>query len=824
MEPDNVSQFANLGISGLSPIQSRYSGSSPFQDDDISRILFFGRSTEAEALLHKILVEDLVVLYSRSGLGKTSLLNAGILKPLRERGFFPMICRVYVGNGSHQSDPLESIYVSIEQSIAKALRNNILGEYREGKKTTLWEYFKTSEIWSPDDILLTPVLILDQFEELFTLHERDKRQAFIEQLGDLVRGSIPKSLWDRHLQPAEAKTDFHYSEAPPKVKILISMREEYLGRLAEMAQDLPSIRKSEFRLTPLQRENAERAIVEPAQVDESRILEIAQKGHLDIRITKPFSYDAEKLREILDFLSNPEESSEGIEQNEVDPTQLQILCQYIEEKIRARLTQEPGKEVVVDNKLLPGKNEMRAAIQNFYDRAIERVQPRSNRRNVLALIENGLISRENRRLSLAQGDIQHRFLVSSETLQDLAKIRLLRPDYRLGDTYYELSHDTLIKPIQQSKENRRSKQKKTLFTVLSIVVAFLGIGTFYLTTIKTMEKVDVLQSKVDNLQQQKQDLGQIIQDTATSFTKRALDYQAMGDYQNAVLLFKEALNIREKTHGHESSETVTSMNNLARVYQAMGDYQKALPLFQEALSIREKTLGQESPDTTDSLKNLVSLYQAMGDNDQAQFLIQRAKIAQSLRKYLSLLSDKKVDEAIGYGAGDNREMLEDMAAGTEYYELKGIELNSSDLKKDLVQASINVVGKKYDKPPWSFSGTVVFKKENAEWKITELDCEPGGQWPWTSQRLIGKKDLLPFSLAKLDLMRNEIYARHGWVFKRSDLQDHFNKEPWYYPRGDQSNRDQVNHQAEKKLTPLENQNIQTIVSREKELKGSSPPD
>ena len=421
MEPQTVSQFADLESSGLSLTQSRYPGSSPFQDDAISRILFFGRATEAEALLHKILVEDLVVLYSRSGLGKTSLLNAGILAPLRERGFFPMICRVYVGNGFQQSDPLESIYLSIEQSIAKGLNQGIVSEYHPGNKTTLWEYFKTLVIWSADDILLTPFLILDQFEELFTLCQREKRQDFAEQLGDLVRGSIPKSLRAQYLQPTAGKSMFPYSEAPPKVKILISLREDYLGRLAELAQDLPAIRRSEFRLTPLQRENAEEAIVKPAELDERQIAAAAKIDPVNLKITKPFSYAPKKLKEILDFLSNPEESLEGMDQNEVEPSQLQILCQYTEEKVQERLSREPGKEVVVDNKLLPGKNEMRAAIQNFYDRAIEKIQPRSKRRNVLALIEKGLISGEKRRLSLAQGDIQDRFHVSPETLGSLPK-------------------------------------------------------------------------------------------------------------------------------------------------------------------------------------------------------------------------------------------------------------------------------------------------------------------------------------------------------------------------------------------------------------------
>ena len=309
----------------------RYPGSPPFQDDDLSRLLFFGREAEAEALFHKILVEDLVVIYGRSGLGKTSLINAGVVQPLRERNFFPVGCRVQTGSTTGE-DPLAAIYTSLEAGMAAAKAKGSIADYREGEKTTLWEYFKTLEVWSAEDRLLTPVVILDQFEELFTLYGREARQALTEQLGDLVRGSIPPEVRNRY-RPEETGGEpvFPYSETPPKIKVLIAMREEYLGQLADLAKELPAIRKNEFRLTPLQREEAEQAIVKPAQV-----------AHPGLRQSPSFAYAPEKLQEMLDFLCNPEESREGVEENEVDPSQLQILCQYIEEKVGERRSREPG--------------------------------------------------------------------------------------------------------------------------------------------------------------------------------------------------------------------------------------------------------------------------------------------------------------------------------------------------------------------------------------------------------------------------------------------------------------------------------------------------
>ena len=56
-----------------------------------------------------------------------------------------------------------------------------------------------------------------------------------------------------------------------------------------------------------------------------------------------------------------------------------------------------------------------------------------------------------------------------------------------------------------------------------------------------------------------------------------------------------------------------------------------------------------------------------------------------------------------------------------------------------------------------------------------------GIWPWTSERLITEYDLQGMSGRDLELMRNEIYARHGWVFRRQDLRRYFEGQPWYRP-------------------------------------------
>ena len=89
-----------------------------------------------------------------------------------------------------------------------------------------------------------------------------------------------------------------------------------------------------------------------------------------------------------------------------------------------------------------------------------------------------------------------------------------------------------------------------------------------------------------------------------------------------------------------------------------------------------------------------------------------------------------------------------------------------------------------------------------------------GNWPWTSQRLVSENDLQGLSPRDLELMRNEIYARHGWVFRRPDLRRYFESQPWYRPNNDGL----ANRMIEAGLSGVERRNVQIIQELEKRLK------
>ncbi len=81
-----------------------------------------------------------------------------------------------------------------------------------------------------------------------------------------------------------------------------------------------------------------------------------------------------------------------------------------------------------------------------------------------------------------------------------------------------------------------------------------------------------------------------------------------------------------------------------------------------------------------------------------------------------------------------------------------------------------------------------------------------GKYPFTSQRYLTREELSSFSDAELKLMRNEIFARHGYIFKTDAMNRYFSRQPWYRPQSDN---------VIDRLSPIELANVTTIKAAEK---------
>jgi len=426
----------------------RYKGTAPFQTSTVDRSTFFGRDREARSLLSLVLAERLVVLFGKSGMGKSSLINAGLVEPLADRGYFPMTVRL----NDRARGPVGGLIDGV-RAAAREGGVDIVG----GDESDLWRFFSTAEFWSPGNDLRQPILILDQFEELFTLHAPEPRRDFIRQLAELVRGH---GAAGRTVAPAAASIGAATIEAGlPRLKIVLALREDYLADLEELAREIPGILQHRFRLGALTPDNAREAIVRPALLAD------------DAFETTPFGYREDALQQILGFLARRKQGDATVSGDEVEPAQLQLVCQHVEELVRSTLKPRAGEaRIEVSQADLGGEGQLQRVLQDFYDRTLAGIVSPPQRRRVRKLCEQFLISSAGRRLTEAEEEIVERRGVSLATLRQLVDWRLLRPEPRLGGVFYELSHDTLVEPILRTRRKRRRVARVRAGVALAVAV------------------------------------------------------------------------------------------------------------------------------------------------------------------------------------------------------------------------------------------------------------------------------------------------------------------------------------------------------------------
>lgn len=215
-----------------------------YTDSVADQRIFFGREREANILVADVVVNRLVVLFARTGTGKTSLINAGVRPRLEKRGYSTFYIRVEqdptAATRDSMQDFLEANFHLVENNQeAGSLLAQLWGDEELASLSTQLTAFV--------NCLKTPVaLFFDQFEEFFLHMQNNKeaRQKFIRDVADL------------------------YRNVDSGVHLVFSMREEYYYRMDEFREDIPSIfhKNSSLRLLPLDEDQARDAIIKPAAV------------------------------------------------------------------------------------------------------------------------------------------------------------------------------------------------------------------------------------------------------------------------------------------------------------------------------------------------------------------------------------------------------------------------------------------------------------------------------------------------------------------------------------------------------------------------------
>jgi hypothetical protein len=390
-----------------------------------TRSYFYGREEEIAELARRVRRKTLTVLFGQSGLGKTSILRAGIVPRLRPEGFCPVYVRIDYSAGA--PSPSEQIKQAIFRTTQASGQWTQTGVAQAGE--SLWEFLHHRDDMLRDEQgkVLIPLLIFDQFEEIFTLAQNDdfgrhRAAEFIEDLADLVENRSPKALEAKMESDDAAAERFDFARSD--YRILIALREDYLAHLESFRGVMPSIAANRMRLARMTGAQALEAVMKPG-------------GAL---------VSEEVAAAIVRFVAGGTELANA----EVEPSLLSLICLELN---NARIAQGCGE---IGTDLLAGSH---AGILNeFYDRALAD-QPAGVRR----VIEDQLLTEGGFRESLAEERLKKAFAAADAAPDALAKLvdrRLLRIEERLDVRRVELTHDVLCSVVKGSRDLRLEREAR----------------------------------------------------------------------------------------------------------------------------------------------------------------------------------------------------------------------------------------------------------------------------------------------------------------------------------------------------------------------------
>ncbi len=368
-----------------------YVGPRPFETGET----LFGREREVAALRYMLTSERIVLLYSPSGAGKSSLINAGLLPQLADRFdiWGPARLNLVPPDGNWNRYVWSTI-AALDKS--ESFPEMTLAEYaaqrpRERNPLILRER--------------NPLILFDQFEEVLRLDPVNlaAKRAFFEQLGEMLRD--------------------------PSIWALFILREDYLAPLDTYRRLLPTQLQNRYRIDRLTREMAMQAIEKPAEATSRKyapgVVETLADNLAKVKIQQPDG----------SFREEP-----GVY---VEPLQLQVVCYDLWAKLKPK-EQTIGLDKVGD---------IGEALSSYYVNAVEKAAGPTEitERLTREWFQNKLITPDG-----VRNQVRHERVASggldNSIIAKLLDSYIVRAEHRGGSLWYELSHDRLVEPISQNNE------------------------------------------------------------------------------------------------------------------------------------------------------------------------------------------------------------------------------------------------------------------------------------------------------------------------------------------------------------------------------------
>jgi hypothetical protein len=417
-------QSPHISSTSTSSTTNSFIGLKAYSEADAAS--FFGRDQEADQLYRMIKTHTLTSVFGKSGTGKTSLLNAGVFPKLREDNCLPFRIRLDFSDASPtlKDQVWQVLYEQITHYGFK------ISSLNSGQ--SFWEFFHKEDLWK----IVTPVLVFDQFEEIFTLVKKQSpRQQeiehLIEELADLIENTIPEKL---KLDLIKGDEQIRFNYKTQRAKIIFAFREDFLPEMESITSRIPSVKNSRFRLTAMNGEQA-----------------------YDV-ITKTWKdkINAGEAKKIVYYLTKEKQqagadNSHALHYLIIEPSLLSQVCTYLD-KERLREGQESISSGFLD------KYPKEIILSTIYHEAIDECMPAqlASLQGALSInpvqkfIEERLINEEGYRTKFASGEIGSDLKPGIDLLQHKYFIREEGPAI-------ELTHDVIAAVAKDDRDRRRKK-------------------------------------------------------------------------------------------------------------------------------------------------------------------------------------------------------------------------------------------------------------------------------------------------------------------------------------------------------------------------------
>jgi WD40 repeat protein len=415
MSSDAATSPAGAAVDAQNP----WPGLEAFTEQDQN--YFYGREAEVDELHRLVMRERLTILFGVSGLGKTSLLQAGLFPVLRHENLLPVRIRL------NYSEGMPDLSSQIKDTITtEAAAASIEAPSLEG---TLWESFHRvhADFWSARNRVVTPLLVFDQFEETFTRgRETPERardtEALLIELGDLIEGRVPaavKARIDANPTGAEA---FAYQRH--NYKVLLSLREDFLADLEGLRHQLPSVVHNRLRLCAMNGGQALAAVT---------------------RAGGPLIDKNVAMRVVAFVGAASTGGTLGLATLNVEPALLSVFCREL------NLTRIERREPAITAELLEGRQS--EILTSFYERGLAGIGPAMR-----TFIEDRLVKAGGRRNSEPYEEAVNKPGVTVSDISLLVNRRILRIEERARMPWLELTHDRLTGVVRASRDSRRRRE------------------------------------------------------------------------------------------------------------------------------------------------------------------------------------------------------------------------------------------------------------------------------------------------------------------------------------------------------------------------------